>query len=787
MDALKNRQKKWASNSAINKRWIIGTLIVWSGLLISVFDSNMRHYWDSKISQPLQFKFRAMIGKEPPIDPRIKVYGVDDKAFERLDTWVLTIDQWAAVFQAIALKEPKAILVDAMFSKIVGDQAKVDAALETIGGIKVPITVGSFTTPKKLKYRIPLDQSKPGYNLKSLLRNPEDSLDKHVPSLVRANQWYLYGPAPQLSKVIPNVGHLHYNIPGRVAAFVRTSDEIAIPYMSFFSSDSMFFENRKLYINDNQVPLDRSGYLIPNFRKDNGPILSMYPIIYKALRGKRIESIRKGDIVYIIPHYYTGHTDFAATPFGNRPGGLIHLAVMDSILTGRWLKPIAAGEIIIVLMVLFGILTGAKLSAGKFFPAFIGILFVYLSSALYMFAEFSLLVPWLFPMLGFAGSALTIYGRKVQQNEKKAQFLKHAFEGSVAENDLKKLLKNPEDISFEARERVVTLAFVDVVGFSKMAESMLPRMAFDNLKNMLAKIGDMIHEHGGIIDRTLGDGLLAYFGYRFDQDQSTPDHAEQALRCMIEIQEWNLACNIEAAKQGEQVYPLRIGINTASCYLGNLGSTNRIDFTVVGNGVNFAKRLEGACEMHSVLMGSTTNDLIKGIGIDSRAVTKRFIRIKHHSELVESYEYDPFYDKPDQRYAALEAFRKCANIERIDQRWPVSDPTKIQLHTDFGPGELINFSHTGFSIRLNQLLTRGTTFNITLDAAGGALKSLLAKEGIEVMHGEVRWGYDDGNGFVHGVMVNDLADSQSDFLVQYLCEFAFSSGAHNNQDESKAS
>ena len=106
---------------------------------------------------------------------------------------------------------------------------------------------------------------------------------------------------------------------------------------------------------------------------------------------------------------------------------------------------------------------------------------------------------------------------------------------------------NPENVNLEARERVVTLVFIDVVGFSKLAEDMLPRMAFDDLAGMLARIGDMIHDHGGIIDRTLGDGLLAYFGYSFDQDRSTPNHAEQALRCMIDIQEDNLKRNVIAA------------------------------------------------------------------------------------------------------------------------------------------------------------------------------------------------------------------------------------------------
>src|SRR5690606_12621327 len=200
------------------------------------------------------------------------------------------------------------------------------------------------------------------------------------------------------------------------------------------------------------------------------------------------------------------------------------------------------------------------------------------------------------------------------------------------------------------------------------------------------------------------------------------------------------------------------------------GSSQRIDFTVVGNGVNFAKRLEGACEMHSVLMGGTTYDLVRGIGLNSQAVTKRFIRIKHHSELVEAYEYDPFTDQPDLRAAAIEGFRKCANIERIDQRWLVHDPANIILHTDFGRGELVNFSHAGLSIRLPRLLAKGTCLNVTLDSAEGVLGKMLAAEHIPALQVEVRWGYADDNQFVHGVLVTNLNDRESDFLVRFLCE-----------------
>jgi class 3 adenylate cyclase len=323
--------------------------------------------------------------------------------------------------------------------------------------------------------------------------------------------------------------------------------------------------------------------------------------------------------------------------------------------------------------------------------------------------------------------------------------------------------------------------FIDVVGFSLIAEKMLPRAAFENLKSMLARVGETVHEHGGVIDKTLGDGLLCYFGYRFDRDTTSPDHAEKALLCARKIQEDNILRNIQAAENNEPVYPLRIGINTASCYLGDLGSESRIDFTLVGNGVNFAKRLEGACEMHSVLLGATTYDLVRGILLSDKHFSRRLIQIKHHSELVEAYEFDPFVDQQELRKVATHGFRKCVNVERVEIRRPVPESSRIGVATDFGAGRLVNFSQKGLALSLPQLLAKGTRLSIMLDTPGGALRTQLAKDNLDVLHGEVRWGYAEGDRFVHGIAIGNLTESQGRALLQTLIEFVFAGQKPSDQ------
>ena len=158
-------------------------------------------------------------------------------------------------------------------------------------------------------------------------------------------------------------------------------------------------------------------------------------------------------------------------------------------------------------------------------------------------------------------------------------------------------------------------------------------------------------------------------------------------------------------------------------------------------------------------------------------------RIKHHSELVEAYEFDPFFDKPEVRAASLEAFRKSANLERIDQRWPIHDPSIIQIKTNLGPAEMVNFSHTGFSLRTERLISKGAVLEMYMDAGGGRMRDKLVSHGLESLDGEVRWGYETDKGYVHGVMLRNLSKEQADFVVQCLLDFAFAIPTAKNQED----
>jgi class 3 adenylate cyclase len=372
-----------------------------------------------------------------------------------------------------------------------------------------------------------------------------------------------------------------------------------------------------------------------------------------------------------------------------------------------------------------------------------------------------------------------IFFLKVRSYERKALALRMALNGSVSPSQMEVMSRNPDQVNLEPRERVLTLMFIDIVGFSLSSENMLPRMAFENLKNILAEISTIIYAHGGAIDKTLGDGLLCYFGYRVESDQTVADHPENAVRCAMEIQAKVLDECLEAMKTGAPLYPVRIGINTASCYLGDIGSGQRIEFTVVGNGVNFAKRLESACDIFSVMIGSTTYEMVKGLEVVSQYTARKMIKIKHHAELIDAYEIRSLDARKEDCERAVNGFRWASSLQRVHERMPVNDADSLIVSTEYGAAEVVNFSGSGISLLLKQSLVIGSKVKIDLDSRHPGLASEMRANGLEQINAEIRWSYQSARGFVHGMMFLGFNPEQQKEFMRLVVHYAFSHETDN--------
>jgi class 3 adenylate cyclase len=346
--------------------------------------------------------------------------------------------------------------------------------------------------------------------------------------------------------------------------------------------------------------------------------------------------------------------------------------------------------------------------------------------------------------------------------------LEQALQGKVPPDTLERIVESPTRSLLAASEQVVTLMFIDIVGFARSSEAQSPREAFSNLQELLAALTKTVHRYGGIVDKSLGDGLLCYFGYYCQGMDWVSDHADRALECARQIQLDNVQRMIQSERLSKPIYPLRVGINSAAVYIGDVGYSDRIDFTVIGHGVNHAQRLEAACDSNLIMLGGSTRDLMTRTKIDENQIKAKLVQVKHHEELIEAFEYNPFFDRMEQLREATNVYRRFAGFNRTDTRWMVPEDADLKLVTDFGFGRLVNFSYSGFQIEFREYIAKGAKINLSFESQDEHMRQALAGMGLVPISVEVRWASAKENGCVHGCVIRNLNETKQRYLFTTL-------------------
>jgi class 3 adenylate cyclase len=143
------------------------------------------------------------------------------------------------------------------------------------------------------------------------------------------------------------------------------------------------------------------------------------------------------------------------------------------------------------------------------------------------------------------------------------------------------------DILLGGETREVTTLFVDVSSFTPLTEGMEPQRVIRLVNDIMSRLGAVVEEHGGVVDKYLGDGLMALFGAPVHH----PDHAARAVRAAIQMQDEMAGLDRERVARGETPIRIAVGIHTGPAVAGNVGSPNRLNYTAVGSSVNLAMRL----------------------------------------------------------------------------------------------------------------------------------------------------------------------------------------------------
>jgi adenylate cyclase len=404
---------------------------------------------------------------------------------------------------------------------------------------------------------------------------------------------------------------------------------------------------QKIYFKDKdiEIPTDAYGRVLINWMGPGYvtiPTVSVYDILTdfkNPIPGTQSidpKTVLKGKIV-LVGSSATGAHDLRTTPFGSAPGVDMHATVVSNIIQGNILiahDVFKAVDMLFILVV--GILFGLVLPrVSAIWGGVVALLFLlgYAGFNVYCFIGPHWSFTIVFPLaeILFIYTGVTIYRYATEEKEKR--FIKNTFQHYLSPAVIEDLMKDPSKLKLGGEKRELTAFFSDIQGFSSFSEAMTPERLVHFLNLYLTEMCDIVFNHDGTIDKFEGDAIIAFFGAPI----TLPDHAARAVTCAAEIQKRMDTLREEWKADGWPEVRMRIGINSGDIVVGNMGSRDRMDYTIMGNAVNLASRLESGAKQYRVYtMISEFSRKLAGDVAEYRELD--MIRVKGIEQPVKVYE-----------------------------------------------------------------------------------------------------------------------------------------------------
>lgn len=394
------------------------------------------------------------------------------------------------------------------------------------------------------------------------------------------------------------------------------------------------------------------------------------------------------------------HQDLHPTPFRDAgengealllSGVEIHAQAAAALLAVRFIRPVPRSiqYAWVAVLALATVVAFTRLRGLRGTAVAAGLALVAVGAAWLLFTREGL---WLWTAAPVAGVTLAWGGatavRETDEAREKSRIRK-MFQQYVPPAVVQELIHRPELLALGGEERVATVLFSDVKGFSRVAEGLAPTKLVALLNEYLTAMTDVVVEHGGVIDKYLGDALMAEFGVPVPLD----DHAVRACRAALRMRDELRRLRADWERREMPALHARIGINTGRVLVGNLGSYRMMDYTCMGDQVNLASRMEGANKEYGtqILVSEFTWREVQvhfvGREIDRVRVPGRNEPVAVH-ELVATKE-----DGVDEHTAALlsgfaEALALCRArqfgaaldaFESLAEKYPEDGPTAVYL------------------------------------------------------------------------------------------------------------
>ena len=367
-----------------------------------------------------------------------------------------------------------------------------------------------------------------------------------------------------------------------------------------------------------EVPTDRNGQLWVHFAHHDP---SIYISALDVLDESVAPSMISGKLV-LIGTSAVGLNDIKTTPVDPAvPGVEVHAQVLESALTRSLLSQpnygivvefcaaILLGILVIILAPLFGPITLA--AVGALFASLL------IGTSWYFYTRHRLLIDFTYPLLSTTAIYLTLIFTSFVREQAQRRQIRSAFGQYLSPALIEQLALSPEKLVLGGEQREMTIMFSDVRGFTTISESYKndPQGLTTLMNRFLTPLTNAILDRKGTIDKYMGDAIMAFWNAPLDDKEHQLNACEAAIDMLERIDVLNQERAIEAKERDQTFIPINVGVglNTGVCVVGNMGSDLRFDYSVLGDSVNLASRLEGQSKEYGfpIIVGSKTALAVK--------------------------------------------------------------------------------------------------------------------------------------------------------------------------------
>lgn len=621
-------------------------------------------------------------------DPRLFFVGIDDRTVKDFGKWPFARVFHGELSAFLSAVKPKAVAWDIFFSE--PDSVNDDAFVQGIGMLEAPMVTaasrvepGTATTAEGAD----LGRTQPLPNVESggIF---EDASTILIP--VKAiRDVSLFGFADSS----PEIDGIRRKVPLVVKAGGQFFPNLALQSLMQFwgiapeqvrvvPGDAVYLDSEQV---KRRIPIDKRGYYWMNYRYElnnirNASYSNLHDRLAMYYNGQTPPGMPDltGNLV-VVALTATGSSEIGASPLNPRSViPLVHMNTMDNILREDYLH---RGNLWAIWAVWLAVAYGTVIFLERTgFWVSLGIVLAVIATAMSIqtlaFVKASLWLPLGLPIVGFIGLHVIGTGRQLLQELAAKQQIRRAFSSYLAPEVLRNVMEHPDDLKLGGERKPVTILFSDIRSFTKLSESTGEEELVTQLNEYFTEMVDCVVRNRGTLHKFIGDAIMAVWGDTVSEGVEID--ARRALEATLEMRVRLADLNEHWKSSGRSPLRIGIGLNHGEVLVGNIGAPIRMEFTVMGDAVNAASRIEGLSKYWNadIVVGESVVALTRDAGfvfqtlgrfrLVGKSVAMNVHALLGKAEVTGLSEYEQAFAN----YCAGEFQTALAGFEAFLRAWP---------------------------------------------------------------------------------------------------------------------